>query len=114
MNDSSILATRPRVTDVDAAAGRAVPFHPAPSSPRATGGEPMTMIAPTRRRMLALAASTLCVLAFAPGGAVPAAHPAGNPAKPEAVLADVLRRWADVIEPMGNAPARAFSTKVTV
>jgi hypothetical protein len=46
-------------------------------------------------------------------GAQPAADQKA-PVDGKAVLADVIRRWADVIEPRAGQPATTFTTKVTV
>ena len=66
---------------------------------------------PTLRRPTASLLTALCLLLLAHAPAR-AADPVA--AKPAEVLADVLRRWADVVEPRPGQPARTFATTIKV
>lgn len=82
------------------------------------------MMPTLRRPLAALFAALFCITLLAPVQFAPAAEPvakgvapaapAARQPKPAEVLADVLRRWADVVEPRPGQAAQTFSTTVTV
>ena len=71
----------------------------------------------TRVRLTALHLAAAFALLLLAGRAAAAAAPLIAPSStpdPKVVLADVLRRWADVIEPPAGQAAPTFTTKLTV
>src|SRR5688572_19059327 len=74
------------------------------------------MMPTLRRPTAALLAAFFCLTLVARPVPAPAAEEAApvRVVKPAEVLSDVLRRWADVIEPRTGQPAKTFTTTITV